>query len=141
MSSPAEAIDWQSKWWDLAKSAREAQINYGRWIVNTLWLMHSGAIVGFLSKWDGKSTIPNKAAVSCFVAGIVFAFATASIAWFNFTISDDIFRRFTYAGEKWDSTDVSKHWDWLKRTMYAAIGCVLISIMCLIFGAALIISS
>ncbi len=141
MSNPTEVVDWPSRWWDLAKSAREAQINYGRWIVNTLWLMHSGSIAGLLSKWDGTNPIPHKAAVACFVAGIVFAFATASIAWFNFTIADDIFRRFTYAGEKWSSTDVSQQWDWVKYTMYAAIVCVFLSIVCLIAGASFIIAS
>lgn len=31
---------------ELLKSARAAQIEYGRWLVNTLWLMPPGTLVG-----------------------------------------------------------------------------------------------
>jgi hypothetical protein len=139
-SGTSNTADWQAKWWDLAKSARQAQIDYGRWIVNTLWLMHSGAVAGLLAKWGGNGAIPYKESIGFFIAGIVFAFATASNAWLNFTISSDIFLRFTYAGERWSSTDVEKHWKWLKASMYVAILCVCASILCLIVGAGLVIA-
>lgn len=35
---------------ELLKSARAAQIEYGRWLVNTLWLMPPGTLVGFPSR-------------------------------------------------------------------------------------------
>jgi hypothetical protein len=133
--TPTPRPDFNGFWWDLSKSARQAQIEYGRWIVNTLWLMNSGAIAGLLIHWDGKGTVPHKVSIALFTVGIVFGFAAAAAAWLNFTISDDLFRRWGYAGASWASVDVEKNWKWMRRTMYAAIASVLISIGCMVAGA------
>jgi len=133
--SESQNVNFSNIWWESANSARVAQIEYGRWIVNTLWLMHSGAIAGILSKWDGKGIPPQSSALLFFVTGIILAFVTASIAWLNFTVADDWFRRWTYAGADWSDQKVEKHQVWLRRTMYGAIVAVVGSVLCLVLGA------
>jgi hypothetical protein len=128
-------------WFESSKSARTAQVDYGRWIVNTLWLMHSGAIAGLLAKWNGNGIPPQPSALKFFVAGIVLAFGTAAAAWLNFSIADVLFRKWTYAGDDWHSTDVTTCSKWLQRTMYIAIAAVAGSIICLIAGAVCILLS
>lgn len=77
---------------ELLKSARAAQIEYGRWLVNTLWLMHSGAIVGLVFKAHGGEHPPSySGALFWFVAGIVSAFIAAFAAWWNFTFAAVLF--------------------------------------------------
>jgi len=128
-------------WWDSAKLAWNAQVDYGRWIVNTLWLMHSGAIAGLLYKWSGQGVLPHKVAIGLFVAGILFAFGTAIAAWLNFTVAEDWFRRWTYARELWPETDISDHSAWLQRTKWVAVVCVGMSLFCLLGAAAVILFS
>lgn len=133
--------DMNVYWWDSAKLAWAAQVDYGRWIVNTLWLMHSGAIAGLLYKWSGQGDLPHKWAIGFLVAGILFAFGTAGAAWLNFTVAEDWFRRWTYARELWPVTEIEEHSVWLKRTKCVAIGCVGLSLLCLLAGAAIILFS
>jgi len=127
------------KWWDISKVARAAQIEYGRWIVNTLWLMHSGAIAGLLTKWDGRGAFPHRLSLVCFALGIVFAFGTAAAAWLNFSVSEDHFKRLTDAGEKWRELSLDTHSKWMRWTTYFAIASVASSIVCLIVGAVIAI--
>jgi hypothetical protein len=138
MNKPQQP-DFNSIWWESAKLARTAQVDYGRWIVNTLWLMHSGAIAGLLTKWDGHSPVPYPTAITFFVAGIVLAFLTASFAWLNFTVSEAWFKSWTYAGDKWSFKPVDKHSRWLKWTTFTCVVAVGCSIACLIGGAVCIL--
>jgi hypothetical protein len=92
MSETTEASEPASFWSDLAKTASDAQVQYGRWIINTLWLMHSGAIAGLATKWDAHETLPFKSSFVCFGLGILLAFAAAIFSWFNFTFATNLYR-------------------------------------------------
>lgn len=142
MTGPSSRLpDFGAIWWETAKAAKAAQIEYGRWIVNTLWLMHSGAIAGLLSKWDGKTAPSQSTAIGFFVAGIVLAFATAALAWLNFTVADAWFRKWTFAGDNWAEQDVKTLSIWLQRSMYAAVACVGFSLFCLVIGVVCVLRS
>lgn len=125
---------------ELLKSARAAQIEYGRWLTNTLWLMHSGAIVGLFSKIGTADHPPAYwSSVFWFVAGIVFAFMSAFSSWWNFTYSAKIL-------ENWaDPKMLVDRGTWpqmapalFKRvtiTLYVAIGGGVASVGCLLGGS------
>lgn len=126
-------------WWDSAKLAWNAQVDYGRWIVNTLWLMHSGAVAGLLYKWDARAPLPQSTAISFFIFGIVLAFVTACAAWLNFSVAEHLFRRWTYSKDDWPNVPIDENTKWMKRTTYVAIGAALGSLACLVAGAVSVI--
>ncbi|WP_271588837.1 hypothetical protein [Bradyrhizobium sp. CCBAU 53415] len=91
MSSDPESYKRQAEaayqlGFELLKTSQATQIEYGRWLVNTLWLMHSGAIVGLLFKAHVATTICGR------VIGIVSAFVAAFVAWWNFTFPAVLFQ-------------------------------------------------
>lgn len=123
---------------ELLKSARSAQIEYGRWLVNTLWLMHSGAIVGLLFKAHaGEHPPPYSGALFWFVAGIVSAFVAAFAAWWNFTFAAVLFQTWTDVRMLSDSN----YWPQpakgkaMKATMWIAIAGGVGSLFCLVVGS------
>jgi hypothetical protein len=130
-------VAYQSNF-ELLKSARSAQIEYGRWLINTLWLMHSGAIVGLLFKAHaGEHPPPYSGALFWFVAGIVSAFVAAFAAWWNFTFAAVLFHRWADVRMLHDPT----HWPAQKPgkgmvvMMWIAIMGGVASLGCLVFGS------
>lgn len=123
---------------ELLKSARAAQIEYGRWLVNTLWLMHSGAIVGLLFKAHSGEHPPSySVALFWFVAGIVSAFIAAFAAWWNFTFAAVLFHSWTDVrmlsdSKYWPQPDKGKG---MKVTMWIAITGGIGSLICLVVGS------
>jgi hypothetical protein len=115
------------------------QAEYGKWLINTLWLMHSGAIVGLLFKATaGNVPPPYLSSVWWFIFGIVFAFGAGFAAWWNFTFAAvqcekwANFRMFTDR-EHWPSGPIDRK---LMVTLWVSVGCGFASIICLIGGAA-----
>ena len=123
---------------ELLKSARAAQIEYGRWLVNTLWLMHSGAIVGLLFKAHAGEHPPSySGALFWFVGGIVSAFVAAFAAWWNFTFAAVLFHRWTDVRmlsdpQYWPQPDKGKA---MKATMWIAIAGGIGSLVSLVVGS------
>jgi len=123
---------------ELLKSARSAQIEYGRWLINTLWLMHSGAIVGLLFKaHTGEHPPAYSAALFWFVVGIVAAFASAFAAWWNFTFAAVLFQswadvRMLHDPKYWH---VQKPGKGMFVTMWIAMIGGLASLGCLLVGS------
>lgn len=123
---------------ELMKSARSAQIEYGRWLINTLWLMHSGAIVGLLFKAHaGDHPPPYSGALFWFVAGIVSAFAAAFAAWWNFTFAAALFQRWTNIGMPHDPQYQSAEMlgPRFQVTMWVAIVGGIMSLVFLVVGS------
>ncbi len=123
---------------ELLKSARSAQIEYGRWLINTLWLMHSGAIVGLLFKaHSGEHPPAYASALFWFVVGIVAAFAAGFAAWWNFTFAAVLFQSWADVRMLNDP----KYWPVQKSgkgmivTMWIAILGGLASVGCLVVGS------
>lgn len=123
---------------ELLKIARSAQVEYGRWLVNTLWLMHSGAIVGLLFKVHvGEHPPSYTAALFWFVAGIVFAFVAAFAAWWNFTFAAVFFQswadvRMLTDSQYWPTRKSAKS---LQVTMWLALAGGIASLGCLVIGS------
>lgn len=91
------------------------------------------------SKGDGRGALPHRLSLLCFVIGIVFAFGTAAAAWFNFSVSEEYFKRLTDAEDKWRELSLDTHSKWMRRTSYFAIASAASSIICLIVGAVIAI--
>ena len=124
--------------------ARTAQAEYGKWLINTLWLMHSGSIVGLLFKAHaGQSPPPYFSALWWFVAGIVLAFGAGFSAWWNFTFAAAQY-------EKWaDHRMLNDQKYWPKETgssrssitLWIAVAFGVLSVGCLLGGAWAVSSS
>lgn len=66
---------------------RQMQAEYGKWIVSSILVLHSGAIGGLLYKFD---LIKGSAgSLWWFVIGIALAIGTGFVAWLNFTFADE----------------------------------------------------
>jgi hypothetical protein len=123
---------------ELLRSARSAQIEYGRWLINTLWLMHSGAIVGLLFKAHvGEHPPPYSGALFWFVAGIVWAFVAAFAAWWNFTFAAILFQRWVNVWIHHESPDrsIEKPGKGMWVTMWISIVGGIASLGCLVIGS------
>ncbi|HEY0329500.1 MAG TPA: hypothetical protein VGC77_10405 [Rhodopseudomonas sp.] len=123
---------------ELRKSAYSSQAEYGRWMINTLWLMHSGAIVGLLFKAHAGEHPPAYAgSLFWFVAGIVFAFIAAASAFWNFTFAAQLFHSWA------DARMLSNLDAWPKRvktlrfviTLWISMTGGLLSLSCLVLGS------
>lgn len=125
---------------DIQKIAVGAQVGYGRWLINSLWLMHSGAIVGLIFKSSGSAPPPYLGAIWWFIAGIAFAFFAGFAAWLNFSM-------FWEKHAAWADVRMltnPKHWPRpdpkysfrIRFTLRTSVGCGVLSLACLIGGAA-----
>lgn len=118
--------------------AKASQVEYGKWLVNTLWLMHSGSIVGLLFRTPiGAGAPPYLGALWWFVAGIVFAFGAGFAAWWNFTFAANTYStwadyRMLTSPEHWPKAAQPRA---LQVTMWIAIACGVASVACLLGGA------
>lgn len=125
---------------DMQRIAVGAQLEYGRWLINTLWLMHSGAIVGLVFRSSGSAPPAYLGAIWCFVAGVALAFLAGFAAWCNFSIFWEQFakwadvRMLTHR-EHWPKSD-PRYSFWIRFTLLASVGCGLLSLACLLGGAA-----
>ncbi|HWL06742.1 MAG TPA: hypothetical protein VNQ99_17700 [Xanthobacteraceae bacterium] len=80
----AEEIDHLA---DLHQQADAAQVAIAKWLINALWLMHAGVIVGVLAKIDAWNLPPsNVPRLWPFVAGILCAFSAGAATWANYSV-------------------------------------------------------
>jgi hypothetical protein len=112
---------------ELLKSVLSTQAGYGRWLVNTLWLMHSGAISGLVVNKDKFHEAPHLSLL-CFVIGVVLGFIAAFAMWWSFS----------YALLEVNNALKAGRWpDWDKRAMRAYHAAALFgfaSLVCLAVG-------
>jgi len=72
---------------DLHQQADTTQASLGKWLINALWLMHAGVIVGTLTKIDGLNAPPSYVGkLWFFVMGILFAYIAGAAAWANYAV-------------------------------------------------------
>jgi hypothetical protein len=115
-----------------------AQADYGKWLINTLWLMHSGAIVGLLFR-SGGGRPDYLGSLWWFVFGIAFAFAAGFAAWWNFTFAVQQYEKWANPGvlsdpANWPKLDLTMSLK-IRLSMWVAIGFGVLSLACLIGGA------
>lgn len=63
---------------------RKTQAEHSKWLINTLYLLHSGAIAGILIRVPPERLSPFIQPLSWFIVGIALAFVTAFAAWLNY---------------------------------------------------------
>lgn len=119
---------------DLEKAFISTQAEYGKWLINTLWLLHSGSIVGLLFKHAGANPPPYLNALWWFVIGIILAFGSGFATWLNFTVAANVFGRVLSDPErvlKVDTRDSCR----IKLTLWLAVASGILSVACLVIGA------
>lgn len=127
---------------EASRFSAEKQADYGKWLVNTLWLMHSGAIAGLLFKASATSPPPFLGALWWFVSGIALAFAAGFAAWWNFTFAYKQYERWADPSMLNDASKWPKDTDpRITATMWVAVTCGVISVFCLLAGAAAVYCS
>ncbi|SJM34610.1 conserved membrane hypothetical protein [Mesorhizobium delmotii] len=135
---------------DLKTSQRatsQVAAEWGRWLIASLVLVHSGALFGMFSLLNSAATQPTtlqafKAPVWCFVVGLLLALASGFFAWINWSMHS-----FNYASqarynmlwdpEKWIGD--RRYVRGLDITHWGSIGSGLLSALCIALGAALIL--
>lgn len=119
-----------------------AQREYGKWMINTLYLMHAGAIVGLISKVQAGGPVPAYVySIAWFIFGIVLAFAAAFSTWWNFTFAAEMYDKNADVHLLTDRQYWPKY-EGITRvavTMWIAIALGLMSLGCLVVGAVLTI--
>jgi hypothetical protein len=118
-----------------------AQIDYGKWLISSLFLMHGSAIAGLAFKASGPTAPPYLFAVSWFVAGIVLALGAGFAAWWNFSFATRQYDDWANPNmlinpANWPSTPTVRG---VEATKWISIACGLLSVACLVAGAVHII--
>jgi len=116
-----------------------AQSEYGKWLVNTLWLMHSGALVGLLFRSPGGRP-EYLGSLWWFVIGIALAFGAGFAAWWNFTFATDLYSKWAKVSMLTNPADQPTEDPVqslkIKITMWIAVVAGVLSLCCLLGGAA-----
>lgn len=111
------------------------QAEHSKWLINTLYLLHSGAIAGILARAPVNAVSTYSCAIGWFAVGLALAFFAGLATWFNYRcmivscskILGDI-RTGAFTG------DITKYARWPKRTEIVALVLGLTSFACLIVG-------
>ena len=123
-------------------SADRMAAEYGKWIFQSLLLLHSGAIAGAFTY---MSSVPSQRlqmslAIPCFVAGIVVILLAGFAAWVNWSAIADAFRQ---QADPWMVEDRSRYpkgppsrTRLINASLWASIALGFISGLFLLFGAA-----
>ncbi|PZV35989.1 hypothetical protein [Mesorhizobium kowhaii] len=132
---------------DSQRATFQVAAEWGRWLIASLVLVHSGALFGMFSLLNNAATQPTtlqafKAPVWCFVVGLLLAFASGFFAWINWSMHS-----FNYASQArydmlWDSekwVDPPHYARGLDITNWGSIVSGLLSALCIAVGAALIL--
>jgi hypothetical protein len=122
---------------DMQKHATTMQAEYGKWMINTLYLLHGGAIAGLLAKAAPGVTPIYLSSLWWFVGGIVCSMCAALAAWWNFTFAARIY----YQSADYRMLTDKAHWPKIPRSMATRATMILgmlaglSSIACLVLGA------
>lgn len=63
---------------------RKTQADHSKWLINTLYLLHSGAIAGLLSRLPTERIPQFVGSLNWFVIGLAFAFLAGLATWSNY---------------------------------------------------------
>ncbi|QUS39543.1 hypothetical protein RPMA_12375 [Tardiphaga alba] len=91
---------------DARAAAFNAQVDHGKWLISSLFLIHGSAIAGLVFRSTTAGAPPYLSAVSWFVAGIILALASGFTTWCNFGIAAQQY-------DEWADPNVLadvKHW-------------------------------
>jgi hypothetical protein len=116
---------------------RKTQAEYSKWLINTLYLLHSGSIAGVIYRAPSDKLVQFIVPLSWFVAGVALGFLAGlatwtNYHWFNIAYSDMIklVRR-----SEWQDGVLPNSVKYVAITQWLALGVGLLSFVCLIVGA------
>lgn len=118
--------------------ARKTQSEYSRWLINTLYLLHSGAIAGILTRVPSAEVSKFIPALSWFVVGIALAFTAGMAAWTNFHWFIDHYNRVIHLCRRgeWQPPDSKPPSTvYIRSSWKVALGFVICSFCILIVGS------
>ncbi|MER9461967.1 hypothetical protein NKI80_18875 [Mesorhizobium sp. M0387] len=135
---------------DLKESQRatfQIAAEYGRWLIASLLLVHSGALFGLFSLLSNPSTQQTtlqvfKAPVWCFVIGLLLALLCGFSAWINWSMHASNYQTSARYDMLWDPerwVDEPRFARGLDVTNWACIVAGLLSAACIAIGAAFIL--
>jgi hypothetical protein len=122
---------------------RKTQAEHSKWLINTLYLLHSGAIAGIVSRVSTDKLPQFVGSLKWFVFGLALAFLAGLATWsnyefFNFTYSE-LIKRIRYG--QWIAGDLPKSARLVAWSSYIALALGLASFFCLIIGAFLTLAA
>ncbi len=131
----AEAM--MKKMMDARAQSFTAQIDYGKWLISSLLLIHGSAIGGLAFKASGPAPPPYLFAMIWFVAGIVLALGAGFAAWWNFSIGMQHYDKWANPNMLVNPTSwpAAPAFGGMEATRWASIACGLLSVACLVAGA------
>ncbi|MFZ5736057.1 MAG: hypothetical protein ACOY6K_04140 [Pseudomonadota bacterium] len=117
--------------------AISAQIDYGKWLISSLLLMHSSAIAGLIFKAGNNGAPPYLYATGWFVFGILLALASGFSAWWNFTFAARQYDHWSNPNmlidrTKWPSYQLAPG---IASTLWTSVVCGIGSVFCIPAGA------
>lgn len=118
---------------------RKTQAEHSKWLINTLYLLHSGSIAGILTRAPPDKLSQFAVSLWWFVAGVALAFFAGlatwiNYHWFNRTYSDLIKM---IRQRHWRPNELPKSARFVAATQWAALCVGLLSFGCLLIGAGL----
>jgi hypothetical protein len=116
---------------------RKTQAEHSKWLINTLYLLHSGAIAGILSRMPLEKIPQFVGPLKWFASGLALAFLAGLATWsnyelFNLTYSELIKR---IRRSEWVPGELPNSARFVGWTAWIALGVGLASFSCLVIGA------
>lgn len=109
---------------EMRRLAFGAQVEYGRWLISSIFLMHGSAIAGLAFKAAATGAPPYLLAISWFVAGLVFALASGFAAWWNFSLAAEQYNNWAQPMMMFDRAHwpmAARHGAWITATKWLAV--------------------
>ena len=139
MTEPVQPSDGLRTYYETGLDfGRKTQAEHSKWLINTLYLLHSGAIAGILYKVPIERISNFVGSLTCFATGLALAYLTALATWINykFYISAHIESLKTIRENRWSAeTTPTKNIVLTNRTEKLALLVGIASFMCLLIGA------
>jgi|GEM_PF-4059278 len=116
---------------------QKTQAEHGKWLINTLYLLHSGAIVALLSKVPSDSIAILAAPLKWFISGIALAFLAGLATWTNYYWLIKAYSEMisTIRSKRWRPGEFPSSVQFVSITMWIALTVGLASFFCLLAGA------
>lgn len=116
---------------------QKTQADHSKWLINTLYLLHSGAIAGIISRLPIEKISQFASCLTWFAVGLAFAFLAGLATWSNYDLFNrtylELIRRIRL--NEWRSGEIPNIAKWVGVTAWLALALGLASFGCLLIGA------
>lgn len=128
---------------DSERSTFEISAAYGRWLINSLFLIHSGALFGMFTFLAALAPSPEKVSlyssvVWWLITGLSSALLSGFATWLNWSEMSDYYNKIAEIRMLWDGDywpDFNKKTPKITFTYWASITLGFFSFFCLWFAA------